>query len=156
MVVFLIGLGHFINRKRIQRLMSFLGVAGMAPGPNTIRPHPEHKIYPYLLRGVPAVRPNQVWSTDITYVRLERGFMYLTAIIDWYSRKVLAWRLSNNRIRNSQLRGLSWQLLTYRLWGGTIYFNIIESIRYFKIDQNSDAVTCSGNTNIQFCSRFIF
>ena len=75
--------------------MGILGLAGMAPGPNTSRPHPEHKIYPYLLRGVPVVRPNQVWSTDITYVRLERGFVYLTAIIDWYSRKVLAWRISN-------------------------------------------------------------
>jgi putative transposase len=75
--------------------MGILGLAGMAPGPNTSRPHPEHKIYPYLLRGVPVVRPNQVWSTDITYVRLDRGFVYLTAIIDWYSRKVLAWRISN-------------------------------------------------------------
>lgn len=96
MVVFLIGLGHCINRKRIQRLMGILGLAGMAPGPNTSRPHPEHKIYPYLLRGVPVVRPNQVWSTDITYIRLERGFVYLAAVIDWYSRKVLAWRLSNS------------------------------------------------------------
>jgi len=95
MVVFLIGLGHFINRKRIQRLMGILGLAGMAPGPNTSRPHPEHKIYPYLLRGLPVVRPNQVWSTDITYIRLERGFVYLSAVIDWYSRKVLTWRLSN-------------------------------------------------------------
>jgi putative transposase len=67
----------------------------MAPGSNTSRPHPEHKIYPYLLRGVAVVRPNQVWSTDITYLRLERGFVYLSAVIDWYSRKVLAWRLSN-------------------------------------------------------------
>ena len=95
MLVFLVGLGHFINRKRIQRLMGILGLAGMAPGPNTSRPHPEHKIYPYLLRGLPIVRPNQVWSTDITYIRLERGFVYLTAVIDWYSRKVLTWRLSN-------------------------------------------------------------
>jgi len=95
MLGFLIGLGHFVNRKRIQRLMGILGLAGMAPGPNTSRPHPEHKIYPYLLRGLPIVRPNQVWSTDITYIRLERGFVYLTAVIDWYSRKVLAWRLSN-------------------------------------------------------------
>jgi len=95
MVVFLIGLGHFINRKRIQRLMGILGLAGMAPGPNTSRPHPEHKIYPYLLRGLAVVRPNQVWSTDITYIRLERGFVYLAAVIDWYSRKVLTWRLSN-------------------------------------------------------------
>ena len=72
-----------------------LGLAGMAPGPNTSRPHPQHKIYPYLLRGVDVVRPNQVWSTDITYIRLARGFAYLVAVIDWYSRKVLSWRLSN-------------------------------------------------------------
>jgi len=95
MVVFLIGLGYLVNRKRIQRLMRILGLAGMAPGPNTSRPHPKHKIYPYLLRGVAVVRPNQVWSTDITYIRLERGFVYLSAVIDWYSRKVLAWRVSN-------------------------------------------------------------
>lgn len=89
------GLGYTINRKRVQRLMRTLGLAGMAPGPNTSRAHPEHKVYPYLLRGVDVIRPNQVWSTDITYVRLARGFVYLVAIIDWYSRKVLSWRLSN-------------------------------------------------------------
>ena len=93
--IYLRDLGHKINRKRVQRLMVMLGLAGMAPGPNTSRPHPQHKIYPYLLRGVNVVRPNQVWSTDITYVRLPRGFVYLVAVIDWYSRKVLAWRLSN-------------------------------------------------------------
>ena len=87
--------GHRVNRKRVQRLMRTLGLAGMAPGPNTSKPHPQHTLYPYLLRGVDVVRPNQVWSTDITYVRLPRGFVYLVAIIDWYSRKVLAWRLSN-------------------------------------------------------------
>ena len=75
--------------------MRTLGLAGMAPGPNTSRAHPQHKIYPYLLRGVTVIRPNQVWSTDITYLRLPRGFVYLVAVIDWYSRKVLAWRLSN-------------------------------------------------------------
>ncbi len=96
MVVSLKKLGHEVNRKRVQRLMRQMGLAGMAPGPNTSRPHPEHRIYPYLLRGVSIVRPNQVWSTDITYVRLERGFAYLVAIIDWYSRKVLSWRLSNS------------------------------------------------------------
>ena len=67
----------------------------MAPGPHTSKPHPQHKIYPYLLRGIEICRPNQVWSSDITYIRLPRGFVYLVAIIDWYSRKVLAWRLSN-------------------------------------------------------------
>jgi len=93
--VYLSGLGYKVNRKRVQRLMRVLGLAGMAPGPNTSRPHPEHKIYPYLLRGVKVTRPNQVWSTDITYCRLPGGFMYLVAVIDWYSRKVLSWRLSN-------------------------------------------------------------
>ena len=96
MVVFLERVGHSVNRKRVQRLMRLMGLAGMAPGPNTSRPHPEHKIYPYLLRGVPVVRPNQVWSTDITYIRLAHGFAYLVAIIDWYSRRVLSWRISNS------------------------------------------------------------
>jgi len=81
MVVFLGKAGHIVNRKRV---------------PNTSRVHPEHKIYPYLLRGVPVVRPNQVWSTDITYIRLAHGFAYLVAVIDWYSRRVLSWRISNN------------------------------------------------------------
>lgn len=92
---YLRGLGHKINRKRVQRLMGVLGLAGMAPGLNTSRPHPQHKVYPYLLRGVAVTRPNQVWSTDITYIRLPRGFVYLVAVIDWYSRRVLSWRLSN-------------------------------------------------------------
>lgn len=95
MVVFLRAQGHAVNRKRVQRLMRVLGLAGMAPGPATSKPHPEHQVYPYLLRGVAITRPNQVWSTDITYIRLAHGFAYLVAIIDWYSRRVLAWRLSN-------------------------------------------------------------
>jgi putative transposase len=81
MLVFLRKAGHRVNRKRVQRLIRQMGLAGMAPGPNTSRPHPEHKVYPYRLRGVPVVRPNQVWSTDITYIRLAHGFAYLVAII---------------------------------------------------------------------------
>ena len=96
MVVLLKAQGHLINRKRVQRLMRQLGLAGMAPGPETSQAHPHHRIYPYLLRGVPVVRPNQVWSTDLTYIRLAHGFAYLVAVIDWYSRKVLSWRLSNS------------------------------------------------------------
>ncbi|WP_226930558.1 IS3 family transposase [Halomonas sp. 3F2F] len=95
MVVELGRRGFRVNRKRVQRLMRGMGLAGMAPGPMTSRPHPEHKIHPYLLRGVSITRPNQVWSTDVTYIRLAYGFVYLVAIIDWYSRKVLSWRLSN-------------------------------------------------------------
>lgn len=96
MVVELRALGHEVNRKRVQRLMRQMGLAGMAPGPATSQPHPQHKVYPYLLRGVAVTRPNQVWGTDITYLRLAHGFAYLVAIIDWYSRKVLSWRLSNS------------------------------------------------------------
>jgi len=96
MVVFLATVGHVVNRKRVQRLMRLMGLVGMAPGPNTSRSHPEHAVYPYLLRGVAVVRPNQVWSTDITYIRLPSGFAYLVAIIDWYSRRVLSWRISNS------------------------------------------------------------
>jgi putative transposase len=95
MAVYLARCGHSVNRKRAQRLMRAMGLQGMAPGPNTRRAHPKHKVYPYLLRGVPIDRPNQVWSTDITYIRLARGFAYLVAIIDWYSRRVLSWRISN-------------------------------------------------------------
>jgi putative transposase len=96
MVIFLEQVGHTVNRKRVRRLMRLMGLSGLAPGPNTSRPRPEHPVYPYLLRGVPVVRPNQVWSTDITYIRLAHGFAYLVAVIDWYSRKVLSWRISNS------------------------------------------------------------
>lgn len=95
MTVWLHAQGHAVNRKRVQRLMRILGLIAMAPGPNTSKKHPEHTVYPYLLRGLHVLRPNQVWSTDITYIRLAHGFVYLVAIIDWYSRKVLAWRVSN-------------------------------------------------------------
>jgi putative transposase len=88
--------GYRVNRKRVQRLMRQMGLAGMAPGPNTSKAHPHHQVYPYLLRGLEVTRPNQVWSTDITYIRLAHGFVYLVAMMDWYSRKVLSWRISNS------------------------------------------------------------
>jgi len=96
MIVPLRQAGYEVNRKRVQRLMRQMGLAGMAPGPNTRRPHPKHKVYPYLLWGLAIKRPNQVWSTDITYIRLAWGFAYRVAILDGYSRKVLAWALSNS------------------------------------------------------------
>ncbi|CAB4242583.1 Integrase [Methylacidimicrobium sp. AP8] len=88
--------GYVANRKRVQRLMRHMGLAGMAPGPSTSVGHPEQAVYPYLLRGVEVSRPDQVWSSDITYIQLLRGFVYLVAIIDWYSRRVLGWRISNS------------------------------------------------------------
>jgi len=88
--------GMVVNRKRVQRLMRIMGLEGVAPKPNTSRPAPEHPVFPYLLRNLTVSRPNQVWATDITYIPLARGFAYLVAIMDWYSRRVLAWRLSNS------------------------------------------------------------
>ncbi len=85
-----------VNRKRIQGAMQTLGIMGNVPGPMTSKSCPEHIKYPYLLRGFSVVRPLQVWSTDITYIRLRDGFIYLTAVIDWFSRKVIAWELSNS------------------------------------------------------------
>ena len=88
-------LGYKINRKRVQRLMRLMGLEAIYPKPKTSKPHPEHRIYPYLLRGLEIERPNQVWAADITYIPLARGFMYLVAVMDWHSRKVLSWRVSN-------------------------------------------------------------
>lgn len=88
-------LGYKFNRKRIQRLMRLMGLEAIYPKPKTSKPHPKHKVYPYLLRGLKIDRPNQVWATDITYIPLSRGFMYLVAVMDWHSRKVLSWRVSN-------------------------------------------------------------
>lgn len=87
--------GHEVNPKRVARLMQRMGLQAITPGPHTSKPAPGHTIYPYLLRNVEVERVNQVWSTDITYIPMRRGFMYLAAVIEWYSRYVLAWELSN-------------------------------------------------------------
>lgn len=95
MTDYLVRQRHDVNRKRIQRLMRMMGLEGLFPGRKTTIPAPEHKVYPYLLRGLTIDRPNQVWCSDITYIPLRHGFLYLVAVMDWYSRHVLAWRLSN-------------------------------------------------------------
>ena len=87
--------GHKVNRKRVQRLMRLMGLEAVYPKPHLSVGGDGHKVYPYLLRGVAIERVDQVWSTDITYIPMPNGFMYLTAVIDWYSRYVLSWRLSN-------------------------------------------------------------
>jgi putative transposase len=89
------GVGEPVNRKRIQRLMRLMGIESCAPKPQTSKPAPEHPVYPYLLRGLTITRPNQVWASDITYIPLAQGFAYLVAIMDWHSRRVLSWRVSN-------------------------------------------------------------
>lgn len=88
--------GERVNRKRVRRLMRVMGIEAIYPRPRTTQRCPEHRVFPYLLRDLTIDRPDQVWSTDITYVPMPRGFMYLTAVMDWYSRFVLAWRLSNS------------------------------------------------------------
>ncbi len=95
MVTFFDRLGYDNNRKRIQRLMRLMGLEAIYPKPKTSKPNPAHKIYPYLLRNLCIDHPNQVWAADISYLPLEKGFMYLVAIMDWHSRKVLSWRVSN-------------------------------------------------------------
>ena len=87
--------GYWVNRKRGRRLMQKMGLMAIYQKPRTSEPHPEHKIYPYLLRDLAITAPNQVWCADVTYIPMRRGFLYLVAVMDWYSRKVLSWRLSN-------------------------------------------------------------
>ena len=87
--------GHLVSRNRVRRLMRLMGLEAIYRRPNTSKPAPGHKVYPYLLKGVEVTRVNQVWAADITYIPMARGFLYLVAIMDWYSRYVLAWKLSN-------------------------------------------------------------
>ena len=85
-----------IGRHRVRRLMRLMGLCAIYQAPNTSKPHPEHRIYPYLLRRMLIDRSNQVWCSDITYIPMRRGFLYLVAIMDWATRKVLSWRMSNS------------------------------------------------------------
>ena len=105
--------GHKCGRHRVRRLMRLMRLVPIYQEPNTSKKHPAHKIYPYLLKGLAITRPNQVWCADITYIRMERGFLYLVAIMDWYSRKVLAWRLSNTLEADFCVAALKEALATY-------------------------------------------
>ncbi len=95
MAAWLRGQGHHVNRKRVQRLMRLMGIEAIYRRPRTTRADSGHKVYPYLLRGLQIDKVNQVWATDITYIPMSRGFMYLVCVMDWHSRYVLSWRLSN-------------------------------------------------------------
>ena len=96
MVYFLRRLGHKVSRGRVRRLMRLMNINVIYQKPRTSIPNLAHKIYPYLLRDLVVKKPNQVWATDITYIPMQRGFLYLVAVIDWFSRKVLAWKISNS------------------------------------------------------------
>jgi putative transposase len=98
--------GHEVNRKRVQRLMRKMGLEAVYPRPRLSQAAPEHKVYPYLLRGIEVRHPDQVWSTDITYIPMQHGFMYLVAVMDWHSRYILSWQLSNTMDVNFCLTAL--------------------------------------------------
>lgn len=105
--------GVVVNRKRVQRLMRLMGLVSTAPKPNTSKPAPEHAKYPYLLRNLKVSKPNQVWAADITFVPMATGFLYLVAVIDWFSRRVLSWRLSNTMETSFCVEALNEALARY-------------------------------------------
>ena len=105
--------GHRVNRKRVQRLMRTMGLAALYPKRNLSLANQAHKVYPYLLRGIAIDRPNQVWATDVTYIPMARGFVYLVAIMDWYSRRVLSWRVSNTLDTSFCVEALNEAIETY-------------------------------------------
>ena len=119
--------GHGINRKRVQRLMRQMGLRAVYPKPRTSQPGVGHKIYPYLLNSLTINRPNQVWASDICYVPMAKGFMYLTVIMDWYSRRVLAWRVSNTLDADPCIAALEEALVRY---GVPEIFNTDQGAQY--------------------------
>lgn len=99
-------MGYVVNKKRVLRLMRQMGIAGLCPGPNLSKRNHQHHTYPYLLRGVKAERPDHIWGIDLTYIRMKGSFMYLVVIIDWYSRHVVSWELSETLERSFVIRAL--------------------------------------------------
>ncbi len=119
--------GYRVNRQRIQRLMRKMGLRAIYPKPRTSQPGKGHKIYPYLLRGLRIERSTQVWASDICYIPMAKGFMYLTVIMDWYSRRVLAWRVSNTLETDACVEALEEALLRY---GAPEIFNTDQGAQY--------------------------
>jgi putative transposase len=153
-------LGYKINRKRVQRLMRLMGLEAVYPKPNTSRPHQEHKKYPYLLRNVTVSRPNQVWAADITYIPMERGFMYLVAVMDWYSRKILSWRLSNTLDKEFCIEAAAEAIEKY---GAPEIFNTDQGAQFTSteftglLEDNGIAISMDGRRRVQdniFIERF--
>lgn len=131
-----------VGRSRVRRLMQVLGLFAIYCKPDLSKPHPEHEKYPYLLRNVNIVRVNQVWSTDITYIRLKHGFVYLTAVIDWHSRYVLAWRLSTTLEPAFCTEALKEALAKY---GKPVIFNTDQGSQF----TSKDFISVLKNNNIK-------
>jgi putative transposase len=125
--VVLLRSGHKVGRKRVTRLMRLMGIETIYRKPNLSRRHPQHKIYPYLLRNLPVTQVHQVWSCDITYIPMAHGFLYLVAVIDWYSRLVLSWRLSNTMDKSFCVEALQEALDCY---GKPAIFNTDQGVQF--------------------------
>lgn len=123
--------GYRIGRHRVRRLMRLIGIEAIYQKPRTSDPHPGHKIYPYLLRDIAVTQANQVWCTDITYIPIRRGFLYLVAIMDWHSRKVLSWRLSNTMDTAFCIEALDEAL---RLYGRPEIFNTDQGSQFTSLE----------------------
>lgn len=123
--------GLVVNRKRVQRLMGLMGLSAVYQRPRTSKPHPEQRVYPYLLGDLVIDRPNQVWCADLTYIPLRRGYLYLVAIMDWHSRKVLSWRLSNTLESASCVEALEEALALY---GTPEIFNTDQGCQFTSTD----------------------
>jgi putative transposase len=127
-------LGWPVGRKRVARLMRLMGLEAIYRRPRTTVPHPEHRVYPYLLRGLTIDRPNQVWAADITYLPMPKGFLYMVAIMDWHSRKVLSWKLSNTMDAEFCVEALKEALETY---GTPEIFNTDQGSQFTSLDFTS-------------------
>jgi putative transposase len=130
MAAWLVREGYEVNRKRVQRLMRILGVEGLAPRPKTTKPAPGHRVFPYLLRNVEITHADQVWSTDITYIPLRNGYLYLAAILDWHSRYVLSWQLSNSLENSFCLKALDEALAQ----GKPEIFNTDQGVQFTSVE----------------------
>ncbi len=139
---------HHVNPKRIARLMQLMGLQAITPGPHTSKPAPGHKIYPYLLRNVPITRVSQVWSADFTYIPMRHGYLYLAAIIDWYSRYVLAWELSNTMESTFCVAALTEALNNY---GHPEIFNTDQGSQY--TSENHTSILLDNKIDISMDGR---
>jgi putative transposase len=145
-------LGYNVNRKRIRRLLRLMGIEAVYPKPKTSRPHPDHKIYSYRLREITIDRPNQVWAADITYIPMTRGYMFLVAVMDWYSRKVLSFRLSNTLDTDFCLEAVEEALQTY---GPPEIFNTDQGAQFTSraftglLEQHQILISMDGRGRVQ-------
>jgi putative transposase len=153
-------LGYRVNRKRVQRLMRIMGIEAIYPKPRTSRRNLQHKVYPYLLRDLTVDRPDQVWAADITYVPMNRGYMYLVAVMDWYSRKILSWRVSNTMDSDFCVDALKEALSRY---GRPEIFNTDQGAQFTSraftnvLKQHNVAISMDGRGRVQdniFIERF--